>query len=81
MFIRPKMPALFGGAQLRDGEAAAHCAAMLLFVRGKADDPFDRERHPFLPRFRAEDHFGREAAFAEPSGKAGVDPSTYLERT
>lgn len=57
--------ALLRGARERDGAVAVHFAALLLFLHGKADSPFDMEQRPFFLRFNTRDRTAREAVFAE----------------
>jgi hypothetical protein len=71
--------ALLRGALHRDGEAAVHFAAMLYYLHGKAEEPFDWNHRPFFLRFNATDRAERRAAFGELCGTIGVDPSKYLK--
>ena len=66
--------ALLRGALERDGEVAVHLAALLLFVHGRAEAPFDMAHRPFLLRFNTADRGAREAAFAELCLRLGLDP-------
>jgi hypothetical protein len=70
--------ALFRGALHRDGEAAVHFAALLLFLHGRASEPFDWEHRPFFLRFNTTDHGERRAAFVELCERVGVDSKRYL---
>jgi diadenosine tetraphosphatase ApaH/serine/threonine PP2A family protein phosphatase len=70
--------ALFRGALQREGEVSVHFAAMLMFVHGKAKEPFDWEQRPFFLRFHTENRAERAAAFQELCEKIGVDASAYL---
>jgi hypothetical protein len=70
--------ALFHGALKREGEAAVHFAAMLMFVHGAADVPFDMEQRPFFLRFHTENRAEREAVFRELCERVAVDASRYL---
>lgn len=70
--------ALLRGAIRREGEATVHCAALLLYIHGQADSPFDWSKRPFFLRFHTEDRRAREEAFRELCAKIGVDPSEYL---
>jgi hypothetical protein len=72
------MDALFRGAMQREGEAAVSIAALLLFLHGKAKDPFDWDQRPFFLRFNTENRAQRKAVFLELCEKAGVDPAPYL---
>jgi hypothetical protein len=69
--------ALLRGALGRDGEAAVHFAALLLFIHGKAAEPFDWNHRPFFLRFATTDRAEREAAFCELCQMIGVDPGAY----
>jgi hypothetical protein len=74
----PVVDALFRGALKRDGETAVQFAAMLMFVHGKADEPFDWDQRPFFLRFNTENHQERVAVFRELCQKIEVDASKYL---
>jgi hypothetical protein len=74
----PVVDALFRGALKRDGETAVQFAAMLMFVYGKANDPFDWDQRPFFLRFNTENHEDRTALFRELCQKLEVDGSKYL---
>jgi len=65
--------ALLRGARERDGTAAVHYAALLLFIHGQAEEPFDMAQRPFLLRFAGDDRREREAAFAELCRRLGRD--------
>lgn len=54
--------ALLRGTLERDGATAMQFAALLLFVHGKADSPYDWAQRPFLLEFATEDRAAREAA-------------------
>jgi hypothetical protein len=70
--------ALFRGALRRDGEVAVLFAAMLMFVHGKAKEPFEWEQRPFFLKFHTENRAERVAAFRELCEKIGVNATTYL---
>jgi hypothetical protein len=70
--------ALFRGLLTRDGKTAEHFAAMLMFVRGKANSSFDWDQRPFFLKFNTEVHAEREAVFRELCEKLGVDGTRYL---
>jgi hypothetical protein len=72
--------ALLRGALARDGETAVHLAAMLVFVHGKANEPFEWKQRPFFLRFNTADRAERETAFRELCARIGVDPAPYLAR-
>ena len=69
---------LFHGALHRDGEAAVHFAALLMFLHGKAKEPFDWDHRPFFLRFHTDDRAERKAVFRELCEKIDVDPARYL---
>jgi hypothetical protein len=69
--------ALFQGALNRDGEAAVNFAALLFYIHGKADDPFDWNQRPFFLRFNTADRAERKGVFKEMCEKLGVDPAKY----
>ncbi|MFT3916894.1 MAG: hypothetical protein QM704_23265 [Anaeromyxobacteraceae bacterium] len=69
--------ALLRGAARGPGDRAVHFAALLLFVHGKAAEPFDWDERPFFLRF-AEGEPGRDDAFRELCARIGVDPAPYL---
>lgn len=66
--------ALFDGALHRGGEAAVHFAALLMFIHGKAAEPFDMDHRPFFLRFNTTDRGEREAVFRELCQRIGVEP-------
>jgi hypothetical protein len=71
---------LFRGVQEREGEVAVNFAAMLLFIYGKAEDPFDWSQRPFLLRFNTDDGDERREAFLELCQKIGVKAEDYSVR-
>jgi len=75
----PVLDALFRGALERGGDAAVHFAAMLAFLHGKADEPFDWDQRPFFLRFHTEVRSEREAVFRELCTLVGVPAGTYVE--
>ncbi len=56
---------LWQGLGSREGPVAVHFAAMLCFVHGLADSPFDMAQRPFFLRFHCTRGPAREAAIAE----------------
>ena len=70
--------ALFCAALRRHGEVAVHFAAMLFFLHGRANEPFDWAHRPFFLRFASADPLERKAAFIELCEAVGVDPARYL---
>jgi hypothetical protein len=70
--------ALFRGVLERKGDIAIHFAAMLMFIHGKANSPFDWNHRPFFLRFGTTSREERKALFRELCAKVGVDPVNYL---
>jgi hypothetical protein len=70
--------ALFEGALERRGEVAIHFAAMLLFIHGKAKEPFDWEHRPFCLRFDSGSRAERETVFRELCERVGVEAERFL---
>ncbi len=73
--------ALFRGALNREESVAVHFAALLLFIHGKTNAPFDQTQLPFFRRFKTEDRSERETAFRELCNKVGVSAEVWLEKT
>ena len=71
--------ALLRGALARDGEVAVNFAAMLLYLHGRAEEPFDWAQRPFFLRFHTTDRAARETVFRELCDKIAVDPARYLQ--
>ena len=71
---------LFRGTLAREGGIATHFAAMLMFIHGKAKQPFDWDQRPFFLRFNTTVRAEREAAFRELCDKIGVSAAKYLGR-
>ena len=71
---------LFRGVQEREGDVAVNIAAMLLFVHGKAEMPFDWAQRPFLLRFNTEDKEERRQAFLELCQKIGVRAEDHARK-
>ena len=70
--------ALFRAALRDDREMAVHAAALLLFLHGKAKEPFDWDRRSFTLQFGVADASRRRAAFEQLCRECGVDPARYL---
>jgi HEAT repeat protein len=68
--------ALLRGALEGDGTAAVHFAALLLYLHGQAEEPFDWAQRPFFLRFNTDDSKERLEPFLELCAKIGVDPKT-----
>lgn len=77
MFHPPEVEAaLWRGVREREGAVAVHFAALLCFLHGKANEPFDNEQRPWFLRFHTEDRTARRAMVAELEKKLGVDASS-----
>ncbi len=68
--------ALLRGARSREGEAAVHFAALLLFIHGMTDEPFDWSERPFFLRFHSTGD-ERWNVFQELCHKIGIDPASF----
>jgi hypothetical protein len=68
------MNALWQGLIHRDGATAVHLAALLLFLHGGADEPFDWNHRPMFLRFHTEDRHERIARVQELRARVGLDP-------
>jgi len=69
--------ALFRAAS-RHRDGAVHAAALLLYLHGKAKDPFDWDQRPFFLQFGDDDPKVRRAAFEQLCRDCGVDSQRYL---
>ena len=69
---------LLRGLLEREGDVAVHFAAMLFFIHGKADTPFDIEQRPFFLRFNTNVASDRRRVFRELCKVIGVNPCEYL---
>ena len=69
---------LLRGLLKREGGVAVHFAAMLFFIYGKADAPFDWEQRPFFLRFNTDVVADRRRVFRELCKVIGVNPMKYL---
>ena len=68
--------ALLRGARSRDGQAAVHFAALLLFIHGIADEPFAWSERPFFLRFHSTGQ-ERWKVFQELCDKIGIDATQF----
>ena len=59
-------------------DVAVLFAAMLFYIFGKADEPFDMAQRPFFLRFNTEDRAEREAVFLSLCKALGINPEKYL---
>jgi hypothetical protein len=62
----------------REGEVATLFAAMLFYIYGKADEPFDMTQRPFFLRFNTENKAERLDAFLELCEKLNIKPEKIL---
>ena len=69
---RPVIEALQEGLIEREGEVAVHFAALLTYIYGKADSPFDWTQRPFFLRFHTEDRKERQALYRELAERIGM---------
>ena len=70
--------ALIRGSLNRKGDVAVHFAAMLFYLFGEAEEPFDWGKRPFFLRFNSEDRKERVKVFRELCQKLKIDPEKYL---
>ncbi len=70
--------ALIKGLLSRKGEVATLFAAMLFYIYGKADEPFDMNQRPFFLRFNTENKTERLAVFLELCKTLNIKPEKYL---
>lgn len=70
--------ALWRGTLEREGDVAAHYAALLMLLHGKAGTSFDWAQRPFFLTFNTEDRGAREVAFQELCRIIGMDAERYL---
>jgi hypothetical protein len=68
---------LFHGLLKREGEVAVHFAAMLFFIYGKAETPFDWEKRAFFLKFNTISD--RKIIFQELCNELNVDYREYLK--
>ncbi|MBL9191853.1 MAG: hypothetical protein JNJ82_05815 [Opitutaceae bacterium] len=69
----PVITALLRGLVERDGPTAVHLAAMLYYLHGKADSPFDWSHRPFFLRFHTTDPAEREQAARDLCSALAID--------
>jgi hypothetical protein len=69
---------LLRGLLDREGDVAVLFAAMLFFMYGKADSPFDMKQRQFFLRFNTDVAADRRRAFLELCKVIGVDPAEYI---
>ena len=61
----PVIEALLRGVLHRDGTQAVHFVALLLFLHGQADSPFDMQQRPYFLQFTTTDPAERERLYEE----------------
>lgn len=66
------LDALWRGLQEREGEVAVHFAALLAYLHGKADAPFDLALRPLFLTFNTEDPHQRRAAIVKLRQEMGL---------
>jgi len=59
-------------ARLADPTTRVHAAALLMYLCGKADEPFDWDQRPFFLRFASEDNRALRAAWTELRARTGM---------
>jgi hypothetical protein len=64
--------ALLDCARLAEPTTRVHAAAMLMYLCGKADEPFDWDQRPFFLRFASEDNQELRAAWTELRDRTGL---------
>jgi hypothetical protein len=64
--------ALLDCARLADPTTRVHAAAMLMYLCGKADGPFDWDQRPFFLRFGTADNQELRAAWTELRERTGI---------
>ncbi|MCB1122961.1 MAG: hypothetical protein KJT03_15505, partial [Verrucomicrobiae bacterium] len=72
--------ALWRGVLNRDGETAVHLAAMLLWIYGKAKEPFDWDHRPFFLSFNTEDSTERRIQFRELCHRVDLNAEELIKR-
>jgi len=72
--------ALIKGLLSREGEVAVLFAAMLFYIYGKADEPFDMKQRPFFLRLNTENMEERVKAFLELCKELNIKPEKYLRQ-
>lgn len=69
---------LIKGLLNRKGDVAVLFAAMLFYLFGEAEKPFDMKQRPFFLRFNTEDRKERVEVFRELCQKLKINPEKYL---
>ncbi len=73
--------ALLDCARLADPVTRVNAAAMLLYICGKADEPFDWNQRPFFLRFSTEEKGDLLAAWHELRERTGLQPTRGRPRS
>jgi hypothetical protein len=70
--------ALIGGLLSREGDVAVLFAAMLFYLYGKAEEPFDMQQRCFFLLFNTENKENRVQAFLELCKQLSINAEKYL---
>jgi len=70
--------ALVRGVLNRDGQVAIHFVALLYFIHGKADEPFDWNHRPYFLKFLTNVRVERIELFRDLCHQLGIDSSKYV---
>ena len=70
--------ALIKGLLSRGGDVAVLFAAMLFYIYGKADEPFDMKQRPFFLSFNTENTAERMLAFLKLCKQLNINPKKYV---
>jgi hypothetical protein len=70
--------ALIKGLLTREGDVAVLFSAMLFYLYGKAEEPFDMKQRPFFLFFNTENKEERMQAFLELCKQLSINPEKYL---
>ena len=70
--------ALIKGLLTREGDVAVLFAAILFYLYGKAEEPFDMKQRPFFLLFNTENKEKRVQAFLELCKQLNINPEKYL---
>jgi hypothetical protein len=71
--------ALLRETRYGSSQKAVNFAAMLMYLHGKAQEPFDMELRPFFLQFGTDDPAEREAAFLALCEQIGVNPQSISD--
>jgi hypothetical protein len=70
--------ALIKGLLTREGDVAVLFAAILFYLYGKAEEPFDMKQRPFFLLFNTENKEKRAQTFLELCKQLNINPEKYL---